>query len=331
MLLVVHLSLKQSNMKSELTVYGPDAMQIETATPISAEDMTRHFIESRDVKASSKQLYGRTLRQYFNWIESGGLRHGQITRKDVLKYKEDLLGKGHSPLTVGNYLTVVRQFYAFAEANKYYPNVAKEIKAPKKSQVFLKEPLTEEEGARLNAWTKANKGARDYAIMNLLQNTGLRTIEVVRANIEDMTIRNGKRVLLIHGKARDAKDQLVVLTETVYRTLADYLATRPKARNNEPLFVSQSNNNKSQRMTTRHISGLCKEGLRAIGLDSRHYSAHSLRHTVGTLLYSKTGRLDQVQIGLRHSNPATSQIYARKAILDKSIEHSPLELLEGIF
>jgi len=312
-----------------ISSYQPTEI-IEAA--ISTTEITRHFIDSQDVKASSKQLYTRTLRQYFNWIASRGLQHGDITRKEVIQYKEDLLAGGYSPLTVGGYLTVVRKFYAFAEANKYYYNVAKEIKTPKKRQIFEKETLTLVESANLNTYVKENKSSRDYAIVNLIQATGLRTIEVVRANIEDITIRNGKRVLLVHGKGRDSKDQVIVLTDTAYKPIAEYLNNyRQKAKNNEALFISASRNNKGQRLTTRFISGLVKEGLQKIGLDDRRYTAHSLRHTVGTLLYAKTGRIDQVQIALRHSSPTTSQIYARKAIEIANIENNPLELLEGLF
>lgn len=295
------------------------------------DDAIKHFIDSQDVKQSSKALYSRTLAQYFNWIKKNGYNNGLITRKEVIQYKEDLLASGHSPLTVGSYLTVVRKFYAFAEANKYYPNVAKEIKTPKKKQAFEKETLTTDESGRLNSYIKANRSQRDYAILNLIQNTGLRTIEVIRANIEDITIRNGKRILLVQGKGRDAKDQLVVLTDTAYKPIAEYLESRPKAKNNEPLFICESNNNKGRRLTTRFISGLVKEGLKQIGLNDRRYTAHSLRHTVGTLLYAKTGRIDLVQIALRHSNPTTSQIYAKKAIEIANIENNPLELLEGAF
>lgn len=294
-------------------------------------DMISHFVNSQDVKNSSRQLYGRTLRQYFGWIEKNKLQHTEVTRKDVLRYKDELLAGGYSPLTVGSYITAVRKFYSFAEANKYYPNIAKEIKTPKKKQVFEKETLTERESAALNQSAKASKSLRDYAIINLLQNTGLRTIEIIRANVEDITIRNGKRILLVQGKGRDSKDQIVVLTESAYSPIAEYLAGRPKAKNNEPLFIGEGNNNRGQRLTTRFISGLVKETMKSIGLDDRRYCAHSLRHTVGTLLYAKTGRLDQVQIALRHSNPATSQIYARKAIETATIENNPLELLEGIF
>lgn len=314
------------------TITKYNNFDIDTAPEgITEDQIIMHFLQSQDVKISSKDLYKRTLTQYFNWVSRNSLQHRDLTRKDVIRYKEDLLGAGHSPLTVGSYLTVVRKFYSFAEANKYYPNIAKEIKTPKKRQVFEKETLTETESSQLNAWAKENKSLRDHAIVTLLQSAGLRTIEVIRANVEDLTIRNGKRVMLVHGKGRDSKDQAVVLTESAYAPIAAYLATRPKAKNNEPLFISESNNNKGQRLTTRFISGLVKDGLKAIQLNDRRYTAHSLRHTVGTMIYAKTGRIDQVQTALRHSNPATSQIYARKAIEVASIENSPLELLEGIF
>lgn len=304
---------------------------IQPAGTVRESDIIQHFIDSQDVKHSSKALYTRTLRQYFNWIKASGIAHSDITRKDIIRYKEDKLAAGHSPLTVGSYITAVRKFYAFAEANKYYPNVAKDIKTPKKNQVFERETLTGSQSQELNTWARVSKSLRDYAIVNLLQNCGLRTIEAIRADVEDITIRNGKRVLLIQGKGRDAKDQIIVLTESVYRPIAAYLATRVRAKNNEPLFISESNNNKGQRLTTRFISGLIKEGMKAIGLDDRRFTAHSLRHTVGDMLYTKTGRIDQVQIALRHSNPATSQIYARKAIARTAIENNPLELLEGMF
>lgn len=297
----------------------------------TADQVRLQFIESKDVTRSSKSTYSRTLRLYFEWISRKGLQHSEITRQHILQYKEDLLTGGYSPLTIAAYLTIVREFYAYAEANKYYPNVAKSIKAPKKKQVFEKEPLTEDQSRKLNAWARMNTTARDYAMLTLVQATGLRMIEVVRANIEDVTIRNEKRVLLIQGKARDAKDQLVVLTDQVHAAIVEYLATRPAAKAQEPLFTSRSNNNHGRRLTTQYVSGMIKEALRAIGLDDRNYTAHSLRHTAGTLIYAKTGRIDQVQIALRHSSPVTSQIYARKAIQDATIQHSPLELLADMF
>ena len=78
----------------------------------------------------------------------------------------------------------------------------------------------------------------------------------------------------------------------------------------EPLFVSTSNRNNGGRLTTKTISTMCKEGLRAIGLDAREYTAHSLRHTTAVMLL-KNGTIQDVQSVLRHQSPTTSQIYTK--------------------
>ena len=294
----------------------------------SAESIKAAFLADQDVKPSSKDLYGRTLDVYLAWMEAKGYKHGGILREQILQYKNEQLQKGCSPLTVASYLTVVRKFYAWAEANRYiYTNPTKEVKTPKKRQVFEKEVLTPAETRDLNQYF-SSKGLRDYAIANLVQRTGLRTIEVVRLNIEDITIREGQRVALIQGKGRDEKDEAVVLTDEAWKPISDYMITRPGARKGEALFISNSDKNKGQRLTTRFISGLLKEGLRGIGLNDRRYTAHSLRHTVGTNIYELTGGdIYQVQLALRHKNPATSQIYARKAMQKAGIMNSPLKLM----
>ena len=293
---------------------------------ITKEAITAAFMADLDVKDSSRATYGRTLDVYLTWMEGKGYTHSTVTREHILQYKNELLHGGHSPLTVGSYLTAVRKFYGWAEANRYiFANPSKEIKTPKKLQVFEKEVLTQDETKKLNLHYAGK--LRDYAIVNLIQLTGLRTIEVVRANIEDITIREGERVLMVQGKGHDSKDTAVVLTEAAYRPIMDYLNTRTKSKAGEPLYASDSNRNSGGRLTTRFISGLVKEGLRAIGLDDRRYSAHSLRHTVGTTIYNMTGDLNQVQMALRHASPVTSQIYARKALQTRSITHSPLKML----
>ena len=182
--------------------------------------IVENFINSQDVKPSSKALYTRTLKQYFNWITKENIDLSQVTRIELLKYKQDLLDNGLSPLTVGSYITVVRKFYEYAEANKIYPNVAKGIKTPRRKQQFKKQALTIDLGSELLNHFE-HKAKRDYAIVNLLIRTGLRTIEVSRANIEDITFKSGKRILLVHGKGRDEKDNFVVLTDKAYQPIRE--------------------------------------------------------------------------------------------------------------
>lgn len=294
------------------------------------DELVDTFINSQDVKESSKSTYRRTLKQYFSWIYKNGYSLNEITRQHVLEYKNELLNKGKSSLTVGSYITVVRKFYEWTESNKIYPNVAKGVKSPTRIQAFRKRPLSVEQINRLLDYF-SNKDIRDYAIVNLLLRTGLRTIEVVRANVEDITFKGSQRVLLIQGKGRVDKDDFVILTDKTFEPIRRYLDTRGKVSGSEPLFVSNSNNSKGNRLTTRTISYIVKEGLKAIGLDERCFTAHSLRHTTAVNILIGGGTLEMVQFTLRHTNPSTTQIYTSTLNEIRRLQGSGEALLDKIF
>ena len=184
------------------------------------EEVVDRFIADQDVKRTSKRLYKRTLKRYFTWINEKGYLLSEVARPHILEYKRELLSSGLSSLTVGSYITSVRRFYEWTEANKLYANIAKGVKTPKRKQQFKKQPLRPEQATELLSYYE-DKDSRNYAIINLILRTGLRTIEVARANVEDITFKGSKRVLLVHGKGRDEKDNFVLLTEKAYQPIAD--------------------------------------------------------------------------------------------------------------
>ena len=306
------------------------AQDVATVNPQRIEELVDRFIASQDVKESSKLLYRRTLKQYFNWVEDKGYLLSEIARPQLLEYKQDLLSSDKSSLTVGSYITSVRRFYEWTEANKFYPNVAKGIKTPKRKQQFKKQPLLPAQATALLSYYQ-DKTLRDYAIVNLLLRTGLRTIEVIRANVEDITFKGSQRVLMVHGKGRDEKDNFVLLTDKSYQPIAEYLATRGKTNSSEPLFTSTSNNSKGERLSTRSISYIAKEGLKAIGLDERAFTAHSLRHTTAVNILRGGGSLEQAQMTLRHSNPATTQIYTATLNEERRLQNSGEALIDNLY
>jgi integrase/recombinase XerD len=306
------------------------AQEVATVAPLRIKELVDSFIEAQDVKPSSKLLYRRTLRQYFSWVERKGYLLSEISRPQLLAYKDELLSSGHSSLTVGSYITSVRRFYEWTEANKYYPNVAKGIKTPKRKQQFRKQPLLPAQATALLSYYQ-DKALRDYAIVNLLLRTGLRTIEVIRASVEDITYKGSQRVLLVQGKGRDERDNFVLLTEKAYQPIAQYLATRGNVVGPDPLFTSTSNNSRGERLTTRTISHIAKEGLKAIGLDERSFTAHSLRHTTAVNILRAGGSLETAQFTLRHSNPATTQIYTATLNEERRLKNSGEALLDSLF
>lgn len=313
-------------MNTEIVLRSQD----ELASPQRIDELVDSFISSQDVKQSSRDLYRRTLKLYFNWTKSKGYQLSEVARPQLIEYKEELLASGMSSLTVASYITSVRRFYEWTEANRYFPNVAKGLKSPKRRQQFKKQPLTVGQATDLLHYYQGEP-LRDYAIVNLLLRTGLRTIEAVRANIEDIVYKGSQRVLLVQGKGRDERDNFVILTDKAYQPIADYLRTRPGATGAEPLFTSTSNNNRGEGLTTRTISYIAKEGLKAIGLEDKAFTAHSLRHTTAVNILRSGGSLETAQFTLRHSNPATTQIYTATLNEERRLQNSGEVLIDSLF
>ena len=326
------LGKDMANSREIVKVQG---VQIAAANMSTADwrCLVAQFISEEDIAESSRALYTRTLSQFFLWMESTGrmdrFAAKELDRVDILTYKDYLTEKRLSPLTVGSYIVVVRKFFASLEAHKIYPNIAKGIKTPKKSHDFKKSHLTDTRCVELLDYEQG-ESLRDYAIINLILRTGLRTIEVVRADVGDITYKGDRRVLMVWGKGHACKDDFVVLTDKAYKPIADYLKAR-KASADEPLFTSDSKRNRGERLTTRTISGICKAGLRGIGIDSHLFTAHSLRHTTACAILTHGGQLTDAQGVLRHRSPVTTQIYVESIREQERLAHAPEMVLDGAF
>ncbi len=332
------------------------------------ETLIERFARDQDVVESSRELYVRTLRLFLNWLAEKGYELSQVDRSTIIDYKEQLLANGLSSLTVGSYLTTVRKFYEWAEANKLYPNVARGVKSPRRKQQFRRQPLTSDQGKHLlaSATPEAEQvgiatnqesrerlqALRDHAITNLLLRTGLRTIELIRADVGDIGLKAGKRVLKIQGKGRDEKDDFVILTAKAHEPLVAYLRFRvqtevpnlhsPQAKPSAtirqtkldlsaPLFVSHSNNNRDGRLTTRTVRQVVKQQMQAIGIDSPEYTAHSLRHTTAVSILRNGGSIEEAQSVLRHTTPATTQIYTHTIREEIRLARASEERLDDVF
>ena len=301
------------------------------------QSLREAFLRGLDVKESSRRLYGRTLRQFFAWVDLEGKQLPELTKADIAEYKSHLEnGLKLSPLTVGSYIVSLRKFYEWVETEGLYKNIAKGIKTPQRSRVFEKQYLSEEKSGELLEHFKEGS-LRNYAIVNLMLRTGLRTIEVSRLQIGDICYMGEKRVLKIWGKgkteAEKGKDyNFVVLTDKAYLPIRNYIeATRKGARSGEPLFTSTSRQNKGEKLSTRTISGLCKEGLKSIGLDGNEYTAHSLRHTTASLLLGHGQTLLAVQHVLRHASVNTTQRYTKQKERELRLIEAPENALDFAF
>jgi integrase/recombinase XerD len=288
-----------------------------------------------NTKDTTRTTYSRAIKCFFDWVQDSG-RSLAATAQDVNAYREHLLrrrnadGTSTSPLTATAYLTAVRRFYEWTEENGWHPNVAAKVKSAKRDEKFQRLFLTPEQATALLDHFQDN--LRDLAMVNLALRTGMRTAEIVGAKVGGLRKLSGRAVLEFKGKARDHDRDYVILTSKACQPLAEYLDNlRPHRRDDEPLFTSQSNRNKSGHMDTRSVRRIIGKGLEAVGLTGREYTAHSLRHTTAVTLIRAGVPLDQVQEEMRHSNIDTTRIYLRSIQHEERLNRAAISKIDSVF
>jgi site-specific recombinase XerD len=281
----------------------------ELTREINVPELISSFLAAQDVRPISKELYKKGLERFLSWLETNGVR--QPDREAVLKFKTFLQDEGLSAGTVNSYLVAVKRFFAWLEGCRKYPNIAKDIKGIKQPKGHLREsPTVSQVKDMLAQIDRATlQGHRDFALINLMARTGLRTIEVIRANVEDIKQESGEALLFVQGKGRDSKDEFVLLTEASLKPILEYLKARGKAKPGDPLFSSHSDRNGGQRLTTRTLRQTAKDAFRSIGVDRKKLSAHSLRHFFATQSLKAGAPLLQVKEAMRHVSIETTQKY----------------------
>lgn len=277
----------------------------------SFPDLVGRFLASLDRRESTKATYRRALKPFGQWVNEAA-PSGPLTAETVLNYKKDLIGRGLAPFTINVYLTAVKRFFAWSEGAGLYPDIAKNIEPMKRERGFRKEALTPDQARQLlrSIKTKTAIGKRDFAIVNLIINTGLRTIEVIRADRGDIVNRGDATVLYVQGKGRDTKNEYVVLEPFTLAAINRYLQTRGAVTSDAPLFTAAGNRNVNGRMTTRSVSRLAKRAIERVAPGNPRLTAHSLRHTAVTLALLAGATVQEAQAFARHSDINTTLIYA---------------------
>ena len=291
---------------NELIVQGNNALA--TAQTVDA-GLFDKFIAFLDSSPKTVQTYSRALRQLFSCFTLNGITQPQ--REDIIAFRDELKASGHKPTTVQSYITATKIFFSWTEQEGLYPNVAEHLKGAKLDREHKKDYLTSRQVKEVLSGVdrSTEQGLRDYAILLLMVTGGLRTIEVVRADIGDIRTVGDFTVLYVQGKGREEKTEYIKISPQVEKAIRAYLTARGEKDEKAPLFSSQSNNNKGQRLTTRTISGMVKARLQQAGYDSSRLTAHSLRHTAVTLSLLAGKDIAEVQQFARHANIATTMIY----------------------
>lgn len=239
------------------------------------------------------------------------------------------------PNTIAQYLRSVCAFFKWTASEGLYPDIAANIHAPKvKHDTHRKEALSAHEVYKIETsilshsmssreaaeaaekdtngriQRSTEQGKRLYAMYLLTVTAGLRTIEISRANIKDLESKGGSTWLYIWGKGHTEPDTKKAIAPEVAEAIQDYLESRTDSpTGNSPLFVATGNRSGGKRLAATTISTMLKNAMKGAGFNSERLTAHSLRHTAGTQAMELTGDIYQTQQYMRHSNPATTEIY----------------------
>jgi len=292
--------------KTEIVKAQPETLPAKVP---SLAELAAAFLETLDVKEETRRAYAKGLRRFIEWIEANSIRRAD--RKAVLAFKTYLQELTLAPTSINGILTAVRRFFAYLEGEYGLPNAARDIRGCKQARGHLREAASlDQVRDMLEAIdTGTIQGKRNYAIVYLLFRCGLRTIEVTRANLEDLKFKGKEAILSVWGKGRDSADDVAVITERTLKVLRAYLNEREGLKPASPLFASVSSRNNGGRLTTRSIRGTVKALFRKIGVDDPRLSAHSLRHSYATESLKAGAPLMALSKSMRHASVSTTQRY----------------------
>jgi integrase/recombinase XerC len=309
-----------------------DLVVVQSSAVAAQESLNGEYVSRWisyiDAKPRTVETYSKALKRFFVYMNDQGI--ARPSREDIVSYR-DYLKQEHKPTTVQGYMVAVKLFFQWTAQEGLYPNVAEHVKGAKLDREHKKDYLTSKQVVKMLGGidTSTERGKRDYAILSLMVTSGLRTIEVVRANVEDIRTVADYTVLFIQGKGRDERTDYVKIAEPVEDAIRSYLKERGNCDGKEPLFTSAANRNNGGRLTTRSVSRLAKEHMVDVGLDSDRLTAHSLRHTTATLNLLNGGSVEETQQILRHTNINTTMIYSHA--LERAKNNSESRVADVIF
>ena len=309
--------------------------------PPLLEEFVRHEIAIKGSSRKSLNTYYVNLRQFFRFIKMQeyklteeemneaiiaditDVQLSKVTSETILNYLYYLAEKDEAASTRAGKLSAIKSFYAYACSA--YPELFTENpsykidrpKLPDKQPVFLSEGEARE---LLKAAVKTAFPERDFCIVTLFLNSGMRLSELVNINLSHL----GQDTLVITGKGN--KQRTVYLNSVCLSALENWKDARRKIENIidfDALFISPRTR---KRLTNRAVQKIVEKMLEDAGLGNRGYSVHKLRHTAATLLYDGGADVLELKEILGHEHTSTTEIYTHvnNTRLKEVAKNSPL-------
>lgn len=231
----------------------------------------------------------------------------RVTEIDLLSYRNHLqYEKRHKTATINQHVAALRNFFSFLHNQGMISSSIMTHLLPL-SKPYLRAPDVPKRAQVLTLFrmveTHNDRGKRDFAILQLFVQCGLRLSEVTNIEISDIEIRERiGRLRIVAGKGNQPRE--IHLNQTARHALNAYLFVRPSLPDTQKLFISQLN----RPLSKRSIYHLTKKYLQAAGMP--HLSCHDLRHLFATYLYNRHKDILLVKEALGHKTLESTLRYS---------------------
>ena len=264
-------------------------------------------LRARNLSSNTITAYGADVGQFTSWVVSTDVsitRPDQVTRSTITDYLAHLAGNGSSGVTRARKLASLREFFrCLTKEGVISVSPAASVEMPikeRKQRVYLRP----DEFSKMLAVAGGNP--RDFAILQLFLQTGIRVSELVNLRTGDVDFEG--RTITITGKGRNQRE--IVLEKKGTQALANYLDRRPDSFDDH-LFLSYQGTGLSLTAVKKLVIKY-----RDLAGISKRISCHSLRHTFATYKASRGVSAFQLKEWLGHSSISTSAIYVHLAKQD---------------
>lgn len=273
----------------------------EALTLEAGLDAFLRALEGRNRSTATTRAYAADIRQFITWLVATNVvphRVNQIERADITEYLSHLGREGLSGVSRARKLAALREYFRFlSDHDQISKSPTAGVETPKRerhSRTFLRP----DEYTRMLAQAGANP--RDYAILQVFLQTGVRISELCALRVEDIDLEGH----LLH--VRDGKgmqDRAIELEKKGILAVKSWLKMRPEV-SNDHLFLTRY----GETLGERGVRKLVAKFRQRAGITKRA-TPHSLRHTFATYKAEKGVSPFQLQEWLGHSNLNTTQIY----------------------
>ena len=279
---------------------------MQTMTTTQAKDLFLRALTGNNYSERTIKAYSDDLTQFLSWLQSCRTDWDiptRFTRIDLVEFMNHQAALKTTGVTRNRKLSSLRKFFSFLKENDIIAgNPAETVKGPRKEE---HEPVVLQKTEYQSLLYAASGNSRDYAIIQVFLQAGLRVSELANLTLSDLDLVN-KTLLVQQGKGK--KDRTIPLEQQSLAALKSYLGEREADPECEHLFVAKNGTS----LAIRSVRYIVKKHMQKAGIKKRA-SVHTLRHTFGTHKVDKGMTIPNLQDLMGHRKMETTYRYVHLA------------------